>query len=250
MSKKFESVKAPAVIAVVHSSGNMGKSTIARYLLAPNMNGAPVFSVENRNTSAFEGVNGVEHLVAKQFRHLQDQIMIHERGVVDVGSSEFGDFSKHLMQYYGAHEDFCFIVPAGGRKKQIGDTAITIRMLKKIGVKPDQIRMVFNNIDKDDVDTLESDYQALFNLYDTEGGFILKRRAVIYRNDVFDLIKSIGMDLETILSDETDWREKVREANRAGDIEAQNHALQMIAAKRLAHSAKQNLDIVFVELFS
>lgn len=243
-------IEIPSVVAVVHSSGNMGKSTIARYLLAPNMEGAAVFCVEDQNTSAFDGVNGVEHIVGKQFRTLQDEILISGAAVVDVGSSEFGEFARHLVQYAGSHDDFCFIVPAGGRKKQIGDTILTVKLLAGMGVRPGNIRMVFSNVDREDVATLESDYCALFNFNDTENLFTMKPAAVVYRNEVFDLLKTLGKDLQEVLSDETDWRAKIREAHQLGDRDARGFALQMVAAQRLAVSAKANLDQVYQELFS
>lgn len=252
MSKRQYDIEVPAVIAVVHSSGNMGKTTIARYLLAANLQDAMIFSMENRNATAFDGVNGVEHLVAKQFRELQDQIWSHERAVVDVGSSEFGGFSKQLIEYAGAQEDFCFVVPAGGRTKQIGDTIFTVKLLKRMGVEAERIRMVFSNIEREDADrhSLEVEYDALFNFHEAEGGFVLNPNAVIYRSEIFDVIRSLGLDLEAVLTDETDWREKIREANRSKDIETRRYALHRLAAKRLAISAKENLDNVFVELFS
>lgn len=244
-----ESINAPAVVAVVHSSGNMGKSTIARYLLADNMDGAPVFSIENVNTSAFDGVNGVEHLHAKQFRELRDQIMIHERGVVDVGSSEFSEFAKYMAQQHGSYEEFCFIVPAGGQKKQIGDTIITIKVLSAIGAKPEQIRVVFSNIDIDDSATVKSDFATLFDFHRSTESFYINPDAVIYRNEVFDLIKPLKKSLAEVVNDETDWRQKIREANKAGDIESRTYALRMLSARQLGISARNNLDDVYRSLF-
>lgn len=244
-----EHINAPSVVAVVHSSGNMGKSTIARYLLADNMDGAPVFSIEHVNASAFDGVNGVEHLHAKQFSELQDQIMIHDRGVVDVGSSQFSEFAKYMIQERGSHEEFCFIVPAGGQKKQINDTITTIRILGAVGVRPEQIRIVFNNIDMDDVSTLKNDFRALFDYYNANGGFYLNPDAVIFRNDVFDRIKPLNKSLSEVVNDETDWRQIIREANQSGDTETRDHAIRMLSAKRLGISARANLDDVYRSLF-
>jgi hypothetical protein len=50
-------------IAVINFSGNLGKTTVARHLLAPRLNGAQVIAIESLNA----GDDTTEMLRGRQF---------------------------------------------------------------------------------------------------------------------------------------------------------------------------------------
>ena len=119
-------------VAVINFSGNVGKTTIAAHLLKPRMGDAPVFSVESLNIDASaEGID-VEKMRGKRFGDLQEQLMVLDSAIIDVGASNVEEFMKLMQQYEGSHEEFdYFIVPVVKEKKQQADTVNTIRSLAK-----------------------------------------------------------------------------------------------------------------------
>lgn len=228
-------------VAVINFSGNVGKTTVAGHLLKPRMGDAPIFSVESLNVDASADGLEVEKMRGKKFGDLQEQLMMMDSAIIDVGASNVEEFLKMMQQYAGSHEEFdCFIVPVVKEKKQQGDTVNTIRALSKIGIPKGKIRLVFNMVEVDE--SVEDEFAALFGLAQAEKSFTLNPSAVIYSNEVFEKIKTVGKSLGEVTNDPTDYRAKLREAK---DDEEKEFCVRMVAIKRLAVTANQNLDGVF-----
>ena len=70
-------------VAVISFSGNVGKTTISRHLLAPRMRGAKVISIESINAGDDQG-----HVIrGRQFAELQEYLQVVDDVVVDIGAS-------------------------------------------------------------------------------------------------------------------------------------------------------------------
>lgn len=65
---------------------------------------------------------------------------------------------------------------------------------------------------------------------------------MIYSNEVFEKIKSVGKSLGEITNDSTDYRAQLREAKTDDEKE---FCVRMVGIKRLAVTANQNLDAAF-----
>jgi len=118
-------------IAVINFSGNVGKSTIARHLLAPRMPGASVVSVEsiNADSASEKTIRGTA------FGQLQQDLQMEHSAIVDVGASNVEQFLALMRQYDESHDDYdLFIVPTVPAPKQQKDTFECVRELKRIGV--------------------------------------------------------------------------------------------------------------------
>jgi hypothetical protein len=228
-------------VAVINFSGNVGKTTVAGHLLKPRMGDAQIFSVESLNIDASADGLEVEKLRGKKFGDLQEQLMMMESAIIDVGASNVEEFLKMMQQYAGSHEEFdYFIVPVVKEKKQQGDTVNTIRALSKIGIPKGKIRLLFNMVEVDE--SVEDEFAALFGLAQAEKSFTLNPSAVIYSNEVFEKIKSVGKSLGEITNDSTDYRAQLREAKTDDEKE---FCVRMVGIKRLAVTANQNLDAAF-----
>lgn len=228
-------------VAVINFSGNVGKTTVAGHLLKPRMGDAQIFSVESLNVDASADGLEVEKMRGKKFGDLQEQLMMLDSAIIDVGASNVEEFLKMMQQYAGSHEEFdCFIVPVVKEKKQQADTVNTIRALSKIGIPKGKIRLLFNMVEVDE--SVEDEFAALFGLAQAEKSFTLNPSAVIYSNEVFEKIKTVGKSLGEVTNDPTDYRAKLREAK---DDDEKEFCVRMVAIKRLAVTANQNLDAVF-----
>ena len=186
-------------VAVINFSGNVGKSTIARHLLASRMNNAPVIPVESINSDGTQD----ETIRGKQYGELQEALILMDDAVVDVGASNVEDFVNLMKQYKGSHEDFdYFVVPTVPKGKQMRDTISTIDALSDIGIPAKKIRMIFNMVELDE--TPEREFSGLFEYYNAEKKFTLRSEAVIHVNDIYAKVNGSERSIVDILNDKTD----------------------------------------------
>jgi len=228
-------------VAVINFSGNVGKSTVARHLLAPRMNSATVVPVESINSDGTQD----EAIKGKQFGELQEALMLLEDAVVDVGASNVEDFVNLMKQYKGSHEDFdYFVIPTSPKHKIMRDTISTIDALAEIGVPAKKIRLVFNMVEIADVP--ERVFAGLFEYHAASKSFTLRPDAVIHVNDIYGKLNGAEQGIKDILNDPTDYKEKIKTAK---DADEKLHFAQMVGIKRLAAGVTEELDAVFKTLF-
>lgn len=233
-------------VAIINFSGNVGKTTIAKQLLAPRMN-APEFAVETINAGAADDPRDVERIKGKEFGSLQEELMQLDSAIVDVGASNVEDFVKLMGQFDGSHEEFDFyVVPVVSERKQQADTVNTIKTLAALGVPAKKIRVVFNKVDVDDANELPRQFGMLCGFHEAEKRFTLRPGAVLFNNEIFDRLRVLKTTVAEVVADQTDYRAKLRDAK---DEAAKLHVVGMISAKRLAKSAQKNLDDVYATLF-
>lgn len=229
-------------IAVINFSGNVGKSTVSRHLLAPRMNNAAIIFVESINSDGTQQ----EAIRGKQFGELQEVLALMENTVVDVGASNVEDFVNLMKQYRGSYEDFdFFVIPTAPKNKQQRDTISTIDALSDIGVPAKKIGLIFNMVDRDEIP--ERIFSGLFDYHQAKKNFTLKPNAVIHLNDIYSKLSSGEKTIRDILSDPTDWKEKIKTAN---DSKEKLQFAQQLAVKRLAAGVTEELDTVFKTLFN
>jgi hypothetical protein len=227
-------------VAVINFSGNVGKSTVARHLLAPRMPGAAVVAVETINSDSASETN----IRGKEFGRLQEDLQSVDAAVIDVGASNVEDFIKLMSQYKGSHEDFdFFVVPTVPATKQQRDTIVTINALAKLGVPAKKIRVVFNMVEPGD--NPESLFSGLITFYEAEKKFTLRPDCVIHTNEIFGKLKGSAMSIRQISEDGIDHKEKIKTAKNS---EEKLQFAQLLSIKRLASGVTEELDTVFKAL--
>lgn len=227
-------------VAVINFSGNVGKSTVAKHLLLPRIAGAEFVSVESINADEGDG----ETVRGKQFGALQEQMLMIDAAVIDVGSSNVEDFVKLMRQYQGSHEDVdFFVVPAVKESKQIKDTIATIKTLATMGVPAKKVRVVFNRLETDE--TVEEAFYPLIAYHDDTKAFTLRPKAAIHFSELFQRLRTYNVTIGELLADPTDYKAKLREAKSADE---KADAAARISMRRLAGSAQANLDAVFAAI--
>lgn len=227
-------------VAVINFSGNVGKSTIARHLLAPRIPDAEIIAVETINSDGTdEGA-----LKGKQFGELQEAMLLMDSAVVDIGASNVEDFVSLMRQYRRSHEDFdYFVVPTVPEKKQQRDTISTINALAELGVPAKKVRLVMNMVETGDEPARV--FSALFDYHGAEKRFTLRPDAVLRTNEIYARLNGKAANLNELLNDPTDYKEKIKTASNQDE---KLHYVQLLSIQRLAAGIIEEHDAVFKTL--
>ncbi|MGV1010176.1 MAG: StbB family protein [Dermatophilaceae bacterium] len=229
-------------VAVINFSGNVGKSTIARHLLAPRMKDATVIAVESINSDGTDD----ETMRGKQFKELQSTLNLLDDVVVDVGASNVEDFLNRMTQYRGSHEDFdYFVIPAVPVAKQLRDTISTIHALSALGIPATRIRVVLNHVELEDDPAVV--FASLFAYQDGNHNFTLNPGAVLRANEIYQSLKGTDKSIKELLADKTDWKAKIKDA---ATVNEKMQFANMLGLKRLAAGVTEEQDTVFKALFA
>lgn len=227
-------------LAVISFSGNVGKSTITRHLLAPRLPGARVIAVESIN--ADEGQS--QSLRGFQFGELQEYLQSVDDVVVDIGASNVEELMRLMHRYRDSHEEFdCFIVPTVPPPKQQQDTIATLADLHAVGVAPDRIQVIFNMVD--DREPVERTFHSLLDFVAQKPIALANTACRIGLNEVYARIRGTAADLAEVARDETDYKRMI---GRATDRREKMALGQKLATRRLARGVVPELDACFMAL--
>jgi hypothetical protein len=227
-------------LAVINFSGNVGKSTVTRHLLAPRLPGARVIAVESIN--ADEGQE--QSLRGFQFGELQEYLQAVDDVVVDIGASNVEELMRLMHRYRESHEEFdCFIVPTVPPPKQQQDTIATLADLHAVGVQPDRIQIIFNMVD--DREPLERAFHILLSFLEQKPIASANIDCRVGVNEVYARVSGMGADLAEIARDETDYKRLIA---RASDRQEKMALGQKLATRRLARGVVPELDACFAAL--
>ncbi|WP_077033785.1 StbB family protein [Pelomonas sp. KK5] len=227
-------------VAVLSFSGNVGKSTIARHLLAPRLPGSRVIAIESVNAGEDE-----DHVIrGRQFAELQEFMQLVDNVIVDIGASNVEDLLGLMRRYRGSHEDFdVFIVPAVAARKQQRDTMATLAELSRLGVPADKVRVVFNMVDERA--ELKQAFGPLLSFLQEAPLARCSLDACLELNEVYALMNGSGTDLRTVAADPTDYKAEIV---AAPDTATRVSLARRLARRRLALGVLPALDDCFAAL--
>jgi hypothetical protein len=227
-------------LAVINFSGNVGKTTVARHLLAPRIPGCQLVSVESINADDGQPVT----IRGRQFAQLHEFLQSVDDVVVDIGASNVEDLLKLMRRYRDSQEDFdAFVVPTVPARKQQQDTAATLAELARIGVPAARLRLVFNQVDDDS--PIEQAFETLLAYCAASGVVQPRTAACMTYNEVYARIRGTGQSLPELAADTTDYKAEIARAGSASDKLA---LAQKLATRRLARGVVPELDACFAAL--
>jgi MinD-like ATPase involved in chromosome partitioning or flagellar assembly len=227
-------------VAVVNFSGNVGKTTIARHLLAPRIEGAEVISVESINADDGQATA----LRGNQFGELQEYLHTVDNVVVDIGASNVEDLLALMRKYRGSHEDFdYFVVPTVPALKQQQDTIATLAELARIGIPPSKLRLVFNLVE-DDADVRQT-FEPLLSFVRDHPLAEANTQCRLGANEVYERAKGAETSLSNLAGDATDYKALIVKAKDTSEKVA---LARRLATVRLASGVVPELDECFAAL--
>lgn len=227
-------------IAIINFSGNVGKTTLARHLLAPRIPGAEIVSIESANADALES----DALRGRDFSYLQQFMLAKDNLIVDIGASNVEDLMDFMRQYQDSHDDFdYFLVPAVPDTKQQKDSANTANELVRLGVPPAKIKIVFNRSDSGR--TLEREFTNLLSFLSSHPVATFSTGARLSENEIYQRALTDGRSITDLAADTTDYKALIAKAK---SYDAKIQLADKLAVKRLATGVLPELDACFTAL--
>lgn len=227
-------------LAVINFSGNVGKTTVARHLLAPRLPDCQLVAVESINADGGQPVT----IRGRQFAQLQEFLQSVDNVVVDIGASNVEELLKLMRRYRDSQRDFDgFVVPTVPDRKQQQDTAATLAELVRIGVPPERLRVIFNQVDEED--PVETTFATLLAYCASKGIARPNMSAVVPFNEVYSLVRGTGQTLADLAADDTDYKAQIGKAESQTDKVA---LVRRLAIQRLARGVVPELDACFAAL--
>ncbi|HJP58734.1 MAG TPA: hypothetical protein VJ865_01995 [Gemmatimonadaceae bacterium] len=241
----------PLKILVIHSTSMVGKSTTVASLLHPRLNSPRVFSVEKQNQDAGRFGIDVVRYRAPDFKKLIEDIIIEPRDlIVDVGASQYTDIMKEFARLRGAINDFdVVIVPTTPDGRVQEETLGTIATLRKVGLQPERLRVLFNRATLDEGDELELQFEPIIAYLTDTPGLSYSEDLVVHENPIHSDLRAEGLSFEEVANDRTDYRKAVDQALRkAPKAEETLRLIRRLSIHRAVASAKLDLDAAFLAL--
>jgi Flp pilus assembly CpaE family ATPase len=227
-------------VAIINFSGNVGKTTIARHLLAPRIKTAEIISVESANADEAEA----DALRGKDFAHLQQYMLASDNLIVDIGASNVEDLLSLMKKFKGSHEDFdCFVVPAVPDLKQQKDSANTADQLVRMGVSASKIKIILNRVE--DPEHPEKQFAALLSFLAHNPVATFNAKTYIPENEIFQRVKQDGRSITDLANDPVDYKSQIAKAKEQSEKLA---LADRLAVKRLAIGVLPELDACFAAL--
>ena len=224
-------------VAVINFSGNVGKSSIAHYLLSPRLD-CPVVSIESINSSERADLT----LRGKESDKLQRELVLSDDLVVDVGASNVEDFIDSITQFDDGIEEFdLFVVPTVPAKKQQQDTIQTINQLQELGIAKSSIKVVLNQFEAKS-GTLENQFAQIFSKHAQYDNFELSGEAYLPHHLFFEAFQRDTRTWDEVMEDDTDYRQLIAETD---DRNKKNQYAEKIGLKKLARGINKELDRVY-----
>ncbi len=227
-------------VFILNSSGNVGKSTIAREVFASRMQDALIIEIETVNSSSakFDSINTKKYKANDDFTHIYMDMIENENVIMDVGASNLSAFWVEMSKFAGIAELFdFFIVPTKSNDKIQEDTYKTIRFLRSEGIEDEKIKVIFNGVENG----VERDFEMLLTAdfaFDT----------TLYLNKNESLFNDLGFLRQTILDiytpDTETYKEMILEEK---DPTEKFKLIKRDIANRMAVKVKEKMDYIFEE---
>ena len=229
-------------ILVANLSGNMGKTTLVKHLLAPRMPDARVVCLESTNAGSDEINSAIRLNADDEFGSLVDILAIEDELIVDLGSSEAKEMIRKLKEYESAIQDFDYVlVPVIPDPKAIEDTISTVMTLHALNVPAERIRILFNRVPVHMADKIRIIFSQLIDAVEDKA--TIDTGLVLFQYEIYNALKGTTANVTDVASDQTDWKSIARNSSLSESTRIE--ALQSNRNQKAAPTALRNLDAVF-----
>jgi len=225
---------------ILNSSGNVGKSTIARELFYPRLSGCLIIEVEtvNKSTKDFSGFNVYKFEAGQNFEELYLKLMENENVILDIGASNLGEFWRQMSEFAGVEMLFdYFVIPSIPNDKVMADTYKTISFLRDVGIDDNKIKVIFNQVSKN----VDTDFSVLLKT-----DFDFDKELYIKKSTLFTDLGLLKKSIKDIYNPNLDfYKNKILEAK---DSKQKLILVKSDLANRMAHTFISHFDFLFEKI--
>jgi len=231
-------------IAVLNSSGNVGKSTITKELLAPRLRGCLIVEVETINDSNISNpnLNITKYDVNDEVDDLYFKMLESENVVVDIGASNIAAFFEKVTQFEGFLTIFdYFVIPSvASDTKIIKDTIKTTNFLKSLDIEDEKIKIILNKV--------ENDPEIEFNILIKNSPVAIDTQNYIKKSKLFEDLSLLKSDIKSIFNPDLDFYKS--QILAAETPKEKMRLIKMDMSNRMSHSVAKKFDEIFKNIFN
>lgn len=222
-------------VAVLNYSGNVGKTTLARHLLQPRMGNCPIMSVESINDGDEQ-----TNIKGKNFNAVLIEVQSSDSVIVDIGSSNIEQVFSKASTMGNVFDEFDYLlVPTVDKPKQQANTTKILADLMALGVDPERIKLVLNQVEADD--EVEDVFRAVLSVARASGIAF----AIVHENEGYTNLGN--RSIQQVAAVDRDFRKEIA---AAATKEAKRELATMQVFSRLAKGIEKDLDTAFQTLFT
>lgn len=222
-------------IIILNTSGNVGKSVIAREVFKANMNDYELVEIESQNSS-HNGFN-INCVTLTSYKKLAIHFIKNPKLIIDLGNTEVFPTLDYLLENDLLNKLDVFVVPLAIEQKQWEDTTVLLQtLIKDFKIDPSKIYIIPNRVNVKDLSLLKTYEEKLKTLnVNVDSKYAIKE---------LDLFKKLGIEKKLIseLIEDTDYEDLIRKANGNEDEEERLFDL-MCAQKPLKQLKELALEI-------
>jgi hypothetical protein len=245
----------PVKILVAQALGNVGKSTTVASLLYPRLNKPDVISVEITNEDAAKFGIPVKRYQGNDFPLImQDVVYAKGNVIVDVGASQFIDFSQGLLDHPEAIDDYdVVIIPVTPEDRAQREAFTTLETLIAAGMPAAKLRILFNRVIRRNNTELsrcvEMQFVHLLAYADLHPEIPVNLDAAVPEAQIHADLASNGLSLAEMLADQADYASLAKAAVREDRARAETERLvRMMGLQRATRGMVSHLDSAFTAL--
>jgi len=230
-------------VAILHNTGNVGKSFLGRELFYSRIKEKGIYiNVESHNsgTKKFEKVK-TETIEGNEFDKLFPLMYQYDEFVIDVGVSQIIPFLTELTKAKDIFDGLdAIIVPTTYHDKINDDTIKTLELLDELGFK-NKVRVILN----------QADNLKKFDHFFTranEIGYVIDKNLRVLEYSVIDKMSQNGMTAFELANDIIDYKKLAQDSFKKNDLKAGKEQAELDYMKKFSIGIQKNMDDVYAIL--
>lgn len=228
-------------ITIINLSGNTGKTTLARHLFTPQLPNAKRVQIEDVNMG--DDQPDME-LAAGKFKALAAELNIaaaDEHFVIDIGASNARLMMEHFYKLKSTRAGIDYwVIPVVPASKQRADSLNTVKSLINIGVEPEKIILILNNII--DIEAVPEEFSTIFHVR-IKGIHVIEE--FVLSSEVYEMLKNKPHTVFAMANNPPNFKNLIQETRLKGDNKALEKLGQQQVLQDMAEAAAGNLKVVF-----
>ena len=212
-------------ILVINSTGNVGKSFIAREVLYPLLSEEKtLYEIEKFNEGSDKLVGKNVHykcIEPSKIDEIVPELLLTDNAVIDVGASSIDEFLQNSKEHNLFDIIDMIIIPTVLESKQVADTIKIVKELQKYGSSEEKIFIVLNKVKKE----LNNNKVIEQNLHYNSLSLSFSSTGVEYdpeyrlsEYEVVDKISELKLSIADVLADKTDYMKEIEKIKKDENI--------------------------------